>query len=187
MGSSVNAIFNSFGLSNNEYLELESEFGKLCYKIGWELKRKNSKNNYVEDLDDVMQELRFSMVKAGCYYKRQTYLKECMQACRDNIKDKFLLKILDNLQELWDNRTHHGAHRQCFGKHQEMILEMLTQTLSKENRPQKRDLKIDKDFSTYCKSIAWNCEKNMGKKITRERSIRNGMTSLSEFDFLANI
>lgn len=187
MKSSVNAIFDSFGLSNEEYLELESKFGKLCYKIVWELKRKNSKNNYIEDLDDVMQELRISIVKAGCYYKRQTYLQECIKACKENITDEFMLLTLDELQNLWDKRTHHGAHRQCFGEHQEILLETLTKTLEEKNRPKKRNLTIDKNFSTYCKAIAWNCQKNLGKKITKNRSIRNGMVSLSNFDYLGNI
>jgi len=45
-------------------------------------------------------------------------------------------------------------------------------------------LSIDSKFATYCKAIVWNGQKSMGKKITREKSIRSGMVSLSEFDYL---
>lgn len=185
--SSVNSIFDTFRLSNAEYEELDNKFKRLCYKIFSELKRKNSRNNYTEDLDDVMQDLRISLVRAGCYYKRQTYLEDCMKACRLHIQDRFLLSVLDELEELWDNRTHHGANRQKFGEHQEKMLESLVQTLHSRDRPDKyRDLQVDSKFSTYCKSIAWNCQKNIGKKITRERVIRGGLVSLSENDFLAS-
>ena len=182
---SVNNIFNEFKLSNAEYKELDDKFGRLCYKIFSELKRKNSSNNYTEDLDDVMQDLRISLVRAGCYYKRQTYLEECMNACETHIKNQFLLLTLEELKFLWKNRTHHGANKQKFGAYQEFILESLVQTLHPDNRPFKNsNLKVDSKFSNYCKSIAWNCQKNIGKKITRERCIRGGLVSLSEHDYL---
>jgi hypothetical protein len=184
--SSVNSIFDTFRLSNAEYEELDNKFKRLCYKIFSELKRKNSRNNYTEDLDDVMQDLRISLVRAGCYYKRQTYLVDCMAACRNHIENRFLLSVLDELEALWDNRTHHGANRQKFGGHQEKVLESLVKTLQPKDRPDKnRDLQVDGKFATYCKSIAWNCQKNIGKKITRERAIRGGLVSLSQHDFLA--
>ena len=185
--SVVNAIFDSFGLTNEECLELESKFGKLCYKIVWELKRKNSKNNYTEDLDDVMQELRISMVKAGCYYKRQTYLEECMKICSEYIKDEFLLLVLNVLRDLWSIRTHHGAHRTCFGEYQESLLGMLVLTLDENIRPKKRKLEVDSDFGTYCKAILWNCQKNLGRKISKMRNIRNNCVSISEFDYMGSL
>lgn len=185
--SSVSAIFDTFRLSNAEYEELDVKFGRLCYKIFSELKRKNSRNNYTEELDDVMQDLRISLVRAGCYYKRQTYLEDCMTACAEHLTDPFLLSVLGELQDLWQKRTRHGANKQKFGEHQETMLESLVQTLNPRDRPIKnRDLKVDSKFSTYCKSIAWNCQKNIGKKITRERGIRSGLVSLSEHDFLAS-
>jgi hypothetical protein len=68
------------------------------------------------------------------------------------------------------------------------MLECLVQTLHPRDRPNKdRDLQVDGKFSRYCKSIAWNCQKNIGKKITRERAIRGGLVSLSEHDFLASV
>jgi hypothetical protein len=186
--SSVNRIFDTFRLTNAEYEELDNKFNRLCYKIFSELKRKNSRNNYTEDLDDVMQDLRISLVRAGCYYKRQTYLEDCMASCRKNLTNHFLLMILTELEDLWLKRTCHGANRQKFGEHQEKALELLVQTLHPNHRPNKnRGLQLDGKFSTYCKAIAWNCEKNIGKKITRERVIRGGLVSLSEHDFLASV
>lgn len=186
--SSVNNIFDTFRLTNSEYEELDNKFKRLCYKIFSELKRKNFRNNYTEDFDDVMQDLRISLVRAGCYYKRQTYLEDCMTVCRENIKDPFLLSVLIELDNLWKKRTCHGANRQKFGEHQEKILESLVQTLHPKIRPSKnRDLQVDSKFCTYCKTIAWNCQKNIGKKITRERVIRGGLVSLSEHDFLASV
>lgn len=184
--SSVNIIFDTFRLSNAEYEELDNKFGRLCYKIFSELKRKNSRNNYTEELDDVLQDLRISLVRAGCYYKRQTYLEECMTTCKEHIRDPFLISILETLQDLWKNRTRHGANKQCFGHHQEQILEAIKLQLPKHLQPVKNQpLVVDTKFSTYCKAIAWNCQKNIGKKITRERTIRGGLVSLSEFDYWA--
>ena len=52
-------------------------------------------------------------------------------------------------------------------------------------RPSKKQkLKFDTKFTTYCKAIAWNTQKSMGKKITKEKSIRSGQVSLSEFSYL---
>jgi hypothetical protein len=50
--SSTNSIFINFKLTNSEYEDLNNRFGRLCYKIFSELKRKNSRNNYTEELDD---------------------------------------------------------------------------------------------------------------------------------------
>ena len=186
--SSVSTIFNTFKLDNDEYQQLDAKFGRLCYKIFSELKRKNSKNNYTEELEDVMQDLKISLIRAGCYYKRQTFLLNCFNSCQLHLKDPFLLEILFELQKLWKKRTQHGAHRQCFGEHQEKILDCLVEKLSPKHRPLKSaKLNIDADFAIYCKAIAWNCQKNIGKKITRERKIRSGLVSLSEHDFLSTL
>jgi hypothetical protein len=185
--SSTNSIFINFKLTNSEYEDLNNRFGRLCYKIFSELKRKNSRNNYTEELDDVLQELRISLIHAGCYYKRQIYLEDCFKQCNCYVKDKFLIMVLEELELLWLRRTQHGANKQKFGDHQEAILEMIVKTLPLELHPKKdRNLIIDSDFSTYCKAIAWNCQKNIGKKITRERSIRGNSVSLSQHDFLAS-
>jgi hypothetical protein len=54
-----------------------------------------------------------------------------------------------------------------------------------DKSPSRKDnLKIDCKFSTYCKAIVWNGQKSMGKKITKEKTIRTGLCSLSEYDYL---
>ena len=102
------------------------------------------------------------------------------------VKDEFVSKIVHELENLWDNRTRHGANRQKYGKFQERILDkIINKYVPKDQRPRKdAPLKIDSKFTTYCKAIIWNGQKSMGKKITREKSIRTGMVSLSEFEFL---
>lgn len=55
----------------------------------------------------------------------------------------------------------------------------------KDRRPAKdRPLSIDEKFTTYAKQIVWNSQKSLGKQITREKSWRTGLVSLSEFDYL---
>jgi hypothetical protein len=183
---SVSSIFDTYSLSEDEYKQLDDKFGRLCYKIVWELKRKNTKNNYTEDLEDVMQELRISMLRAGCYYKRQTYLEDCMTAARRHVKDPFLSSVVKELRALWKKRTRHGANKQKFGDHQEVLLErIVSDCVPAAERPQKnRRLRVDKKFNNYCKAITWNCQKNLGKKITRERHLRSGLVSLSEHSYL---
>jgi hypothetical protein len=128
------------------------------------------------------------MIRAGCYYKRQTYLEKCFEKCK-NIKNKSVKKVIDELIELWSKRTKHGANKQKFGKYHENLLDLIVKYYLPPNEaPNKKSpLVIDKKFCTYCKAIAWNCQKNIGKKITKERTIRNGLVSLSEYDFLNSI
>jgi hypothetical protein len=184
--SSVNTIFDTYRLNNSEYQEIDVKYGRLCYKIFSELKRKNTRNNYTEELDDVLQDLRIALIKAGCYTKRQAYLQGCMKALKQHLADPFLQLVLAELERLWSRRRHHGAHRQCFGIYQEDMLENLAEKcLPPEAKPDKNAaLIVDATFGRYCKAIAWNCQKNIGKKITRERSIRGGLVSLSQNDFI---
>ncbi len=203
----VDYIFDEFQITEEEYAELDQKFGNLCYKAAWELKRKNFKNNYTDEIEDIVQDLRWSMSRACIYTKRQRYIEAAMDAVathceisveRDeeteelsvranNPKYTFVALVLEQLLDLWDNRTRHGANKQKFGAYQEGILDTLLKVyVPEDQRPNKRSkLQIDKRFSIYCKAIIWNCSKNLGKKITRERSIRSGLVSLSEYDFLA--
>ena len=101
-------------------------------------------------------------------------------------KDRFLKRLVRELQQLWDNKTRHGANRQKFGPYQEKLLGKLVRTLvpARERPSKKAPLRLDTKFRTYCKAIIWNAQKSMGKKITREKVIRTGQVSLSEFDYL---
>lgn len=179
-------IVHNFPITEQEFLELEKKFSRLCWCAAHELKRKNTNNNYIDDAEDIKQELQLSMLRAGSYYKRQVYIEKCLDIAKKFVKDKLILKVLSELQNLWENRTRHGANRQKYGVFQENLLEkIIRKFVPKSNRPDKSaPLKMDSKFVTYCKAIVWNGQKSMGKKITREKSIRSGMVSLSEFEFL---
>ena len=196
-------IVNAFPIKSDEYTELDDKFGKLCYYAAHQLKKKNSQNNFMEDIDDIYQELVFHLMIAGSYYKRQVYIENCFTQLLDHLPfltyDKeedmivvsdddpnFIGEVISELWDLWKNRTRHGANRQKFGQYQEKLLgKLVRQYVPSGERPsRKAKLVVDKKFSTYCKAIVWNGQKSMGKKITREKSIRNGQVSLSEFDYL---
>lgn len=179
-------IISGFPVTNEEYLELDKKFGRLCWHASHELKKKNSKNNCTDDAEDIKQELQMSMLRAGSYYKRQVYIENCLEVVKIYAKDKLMIKIINELDSLWSNRTRHGANRQKFGAYQEKILDRIVlKIVPKNKRPdRKQNLRIDAKFATYCKAIVWNGQKSMGKKITREKTIRSGQVSLSEFDYL---
>jgi hypothetical protein len=182
----IDYIFDTFQITDEEYTELDRKFGDLCHFVAWDLKRKNSKNNVTDDQEDIAQNMRWAISRAGVYTKRQKYLEDSMEAAKEHVKDNFSKEILEELQHLWNNRTRHGANKQKFGEHQEKILEKLVLAYVPNHlRPDKRrKLQIDKKFVKYCKAIVWNESKNLGKKITRDRRVRFGQVSLSEWSFL---
>jgi hypothetical protein len=182
----LETIVNNFPITESEYEILDKKFGKLCYYAAWELKRKNAKNANVNDPDDDVQELRIALVRAGSYYKRQTYIESCFEALDRHLKDKFIMKVFNELKQLWEDRRRHGANRQKFGVHQQIILDQLVKKYVPEEERPNRDqlLNLDLKFVTYCKQIIWNAQKSLGKKITREKSWRTGLVSLSDFDYL---
>lgn len=179
-------ICNRFPVSQEEYATLDEMLGRLAQDVAWKLVKKNSRNNHTEDQEDICQEVRISMLRACSYTKRQVYIEKCLGLCKNHAQDCFMKKIVKELSKLWDDRTRHGANRQKFGPHQEKLLDNLVKTLVPYNeRPSKKDgLRIDSKFRTYCKAIMWNSQKAMGKKITREKTIRSGLVSLSEHDYL---
>ena len=150
------------------------------------MKKKNSKNNYTNDPEDDVQELRIALIRAGSYYKRQTYIEDCLEILDRHVDDDFVKLIVLQLKQLWEDRRRHGANRQKFGEFQEAILEKLIRKyVPIELRPQKTNsLRVDTKFVTYCKQIIWNAQKSLGKQITKEKSWRSGLVSLSEFDYL---
>ncbi len=218
-----------FQISDIEFKQLEVKYSKLLWHAAHELKRKNSRNNYTDDPEDIYQELVMALMRAGSYYKRQCYIEKCLvssiehtgfpeaiEFLKEIIKaskpdshmrhlatqasnrmmirpprqnNNFLLCILKELALLWENRTRHGANRQKFGPFQEQILNRIVRRIvPKQLRPSVEDpLTLDSHFATYCKSIVWNGMKSMGKRITREKAIRSGQVSLSEFDYLGSI
>lgn len=181
-------ICNAFCINDAEYKELYDAFGKLCWHAAHDLKKKNTRNNYIDDVEDINQNLTIDLMRAGSYTKRQIYIEKCLELANKYAKDLTIITIIKELENLWSNRTRHGANRQKFGPTQENILDKIVLSVVPEKeRPNKQDkLKIDSKFFSYCKTIIWNGQKSMGRKITRERSIRNGMVSLSEFDYLGS-
>jgi hypothetical protein len=177
---------NPFEITNEEYTLLETQFIKLCGFQAFQLLRKNTKNNHTNEVEDIMQELKMHLLIAGIYTKRQVYIEKSLELSKKYAKDKFVRYIVDELSVLWDNRKRHGANRQKFGPFQMKILDnIVRKVVPRKLRPSKKTpLKIDSRFTTYCKSISWNCLKNMGKKITREKSVRSGQVSLSEHEYL---
>jgi len=177
----------NFPISTEEFQELEDKFTKLCWHAAHELKKKNSRNNFTDEAEDIHQNLIIDLMRAGSYTKRQRYIEKCLAVSKRYAQDDFMKAIINELENLWNNRTRHGANRQKYGKFQEQLLEQIVkQVVPKNERPDKKEpLKIDSKFSTYCKAIVWNGQKSMGKKITREKIIRSGMVSLSEFSHLS--
>ena len=177
----MSSIYLNFPITSEEYKNLEKKFGQLCYYAAWQLTRKNSNNNHQCDLDDFQQELMLAVLRAGSYYKRQVYIDTSLSSLSDKKLDKVADVILNELFDLWKNRTRHGANRQKFGDYQEKILD----NLQPSDMPDKsRSLIFDTKFFTYCKQIVWNAQRNLGKKITREKPIRSGQVSLSDHDYL---
>lgn len=185
MQSAHNIVAN-YPISQLEYDKLDKEFIKLCHKQAWILLSNNYKNNCSDEQEDIVQDLRISMIKAAAYYKRQTYIESCFDILEEYINDKFINIIFSKLKDLWVNRTRHGANRQKFGDYQERLLERLVYKLvPKQFRPDKNNnLQLDTKFKTYCKQITWNELKQKGKKITKEKFWRTGLASTSEFQHL---
>ena len=184
----MNNICKSFPITEAEWTNLSNKFGPLSHYIAWQLYRKNSRNNHTDEQEDIVQELTIALIRAGSYYKRQIYIEKCLDLCQKYAEDKLIRNIVKELANLWANKTRHGASRQKFGPHQERILSRLTRRIvPKQVRPSKKSpLVIDSKFSVYCKSITWNAQKSMGKKITKEKGIRQHSVSLSEYDYLGN-
>lgn len=182
----LETIIKSFPITEDEYKVLDEKFGKLCHYAAWQLKKKNSKNSQTNDPEDDAQELRMALLRAGSYYKRQAYIEASFEALEAHIEDKFIKNIVKELQQLWKDRRRHGANRQKFGEFQERLLDRLVKKhVPKDQRPDKNKcIVIDNQFSIYCKNIVWNEQKSLGKKITREKSWRTGLVSLSEYDYL---
>lgn len=182
----MKSIMESFPITTGEYEQLEAKFGALAHYAAWQLYKKNNRNNLTDEQEDIVQELRIALIRAGSYYKRQTYIESSFAVVEAHTTGHFAKKMVLQLKQLWKDRTRHGANRQKFGPFQEELLDRLVKRyVPKEERPSRdRPLNIDTKFVTYCKQIAWNAQKLMGKKITREKSWRTNLVSISEYDYL---
>jgi hypothetical protein len=195
------SIIAAYPITSDEYTVLEDKFGQLCHYQSWQLLKKNTRNNHTNEEDDIAQEMRLALIRSACYYKRQVYIEKCfgclgeyyvdpenseLKTFVSTIEDDFTSSVVEELANLWKNRTRHGANRQKFGPHQEeMLFATVKKYVPKAERPDRNEpLVLDSKFNTYCKAITWNAQKSIGKKITREKSWRTGLVSLSEFDYL---
>ena len=179
-------IQDSFPVTEEEYMLLNEKFGELCEYQAWQLIKKNTNNNHTDSQEDIAQDMRMALLRAASYYKRQCYIENCFESCTKHLKGKTLRDVLKKLKNLWKNKTRHGANKQKFGPQEEKLLDKLVKgSVPVKQRPNKKEpLRMDSKFATYCKAITWNAQKSLGKKITREKSIRTGMVSLSEYDYL---
>jgi hypothetical protein len=184
----MQSIVQRFPITESEYTLLDDKFGNLANYAGWQLIKKNNRNNHTDSHEDIAQELRIALLQAGSYYKRQVYIEQCLMLCEKYVDDEFTVEVVKQLRYLWKNKTRHGANKQKYGPHQEQVLEKLVHYyVPARSRPSKKaPLKIDSKFATYCKAITWNRQKALGKKITREKTIRSNSVSLSEFDYLGS-
>lgn len=181
-------IQSDFPITEEEYLMLNNKFGELCEYQAWQLIKKNTRNNHTDSQEDIAQDMRIALLRAASYYKRQCYVEKCFDICKKYAKDDVSKSMLTQIFNLWKNKKNHGVSKQKFGPHQEKMLEKLVKTIVplKQRPDRKANLTLDTKFITYCKAITWNAQKALGKKITKEKSIRTGMVSISEFDYLAS-
>jgi hypothetical protein len=180
-------IFQMFKINAEEFKELEEKFGQLCLYASWQLISNNSRNNHQLDVEDIKQELLMSVLRAGSYYKRQTYIESSFDILEKHVPQEGIFKkLFDSLKDLWKNKTHHGAYRRKFGEPQEEILEKLVKKfVPLQERPDiNLKLIINTKFIIYTKQIIWNAARHVGKKITKEKTIRVGQVSLSEHEHL---
>lgn len=179
-------VMNAFPITEQEYTQLDEKFISLCHYQAWQLLKMNANNNCTDDQEDIVQDLRIALIRAGSYYKRQTYIEQSLNVLYKHVRDPFNRRILRQLRKLWNNRKRHGANRQKFGDFQEIILDDLIQKYVPRKEQPKKDhpLNIDPKFIRYCKQITWNELKLKGKQITRDKSWRTGLASLSEYEYL---
>lgn len=186
--SKITSMFKKFPILDCEYAELEKQFDKLCCMIAWDLQKKNKNNNcYVEtEIEDVIQEIRIAVLEAVCYAKRQIYINDSFEIALKYCVDEKRRKMLLEIHEVWENRKLFGLNMPRFERHHEDLLEEIVMETVPENcLPNKNKvLKIDTEFKNYCKSILWNRQKSIGRKITKERAIKKGSVSLSENLFM---
>jgi hypothetical protein len=148
-------ILSTFQVTDDEYRELDKEFGDLAHYAAWQLIQKNVKNNHTDDQEDIAQEIRWASIKAASYFKRQVYLEKCMKIARKHVKDSGAISKLDELEWLWKNRTKHGASKQKFGPRQEKVLdEIVNKYVPVKDRPSKQaPLEFSKKFAIVTNSM----------------------------------
>ena len=144
----MKSIFDEFPLSNAEWQELESKYGDLLNYQSWQLLKMNAKNNHTDEFEDVSQEQRIAMYRAGCYHKRQVYIQSCFEVVKKYVTEPIVRSVVNELEYLWNNKTRHGAGRVKYGDFQQDLLEQIMEKHVPVNeRPDKnKPLTIDSTF-----------------------------------------
>ncbi len=182
------ASLAQFKLTDEEWQQIYNKFWKLCRHQAKSLLNMNMKGSHTDDQDDIEQEMHQSMIVAAMYHKRQCYIEACFKSLKEFSKDEAIIEMVSKLESVWRNKTKSGGVRQRFGSHQEKILYRLVNSyVPYAVRPSvNTPFKADEKFERYCKANTWNRIKTLGRKITKERSLRNGMASLSNFSHLVH-
>lgn len=180
-----------FKLTDDEWQQIHKNFWKLCRHQAKSLLNMNTKGSHTDDQDDIEQEMYQSMIIAAMYHKRQCFIDSCFNALANNVKDKGLLEIISKLESLWRPEASdelQATPRRRFGEHQEKTLYRLVNScLPSALRPSPNTpFKFNEKFERYCKANTWNRIKTLGRKITKERTLRSGMASLSSFNYLVH-
>jgi len=79
---------------------------------------------------DFQQELMLAVLRAGSYYKRQVYIDKSFSMLQSKKLDKVSGMMLSELNQLWKDRTRHGANRQKFGDHLGSVLKRFLPSFS---------------------------------------------------------
>ena len=179
-------ILKEWPISDEEFQDLEKQFARLSHKQAWTLIKMNYRNNFSDEEEDIVQDMRLGMMKAAAYTKRQRYTVACFEKLREHCHDAKELLLIDEMESIWEERKNPGGGKRKFDKPREKLLEKLVKKyVPEQDRPNRNErLILDARFKTYCKTITWNEIKQKGKRITREKFWRSGIVSLSEHEFL---
>lgn len=179
----IDAIYR---ITNSEYDVLSKKLDSYAKWAAWRLIKRNTKTSHTDDWEDVYQRVLWAIVRAGAYYKRQTYIEKCFILLNEYTEDEFTKMVINELEDLWKSRKRHGANKQKFGFFQENLLDKMVKSfVPKEFQPNKNSLLVfNKEFDKYCKSIICNELRSLGKSISKEKPFRDVFVSLDKFDFI---
>ncbi len=79
-----------------------------------------------------------------------------------------------------------GKKKFC-NDHELMLTELVSKHVPEKLQPKQSDpLEFTEKFLAYCKRISWNRCKALGANVTKNRSVRSGMVSISSFNYMAS-
>lgn len=160
----------AFNVTEDEYAELDEAFGRLCHKAAWDAVRKYP----AYDVYDVSQEIFIAMIRSGSQYKRKAYFSRAEQYLESlGLGD---LPMVKTCLKRFNNHVLTPEEEHAFL----LLMDCLPETGEK---PSSKDpLILDKNASSYIKTCLWNQQRCWLKSTGKERSLRKGEVSLSEYD-----